>query len=113
MRIRQNTHIRSERIAVNVEKTITDLGLAAAQCEFWAAQPEIPYWDRAKLVEQAKAYRDEQVRVLERADRPHPQIETALTLWDALTGPAAQDVYAGCAAIAGVVIVVEILLAVL
>ena len=45
-------------------KQIEGLGLTAAQCELWAAQPETHYWEKAWLRERAAFYCEEQAMLL-------------------------------------------------
>ena len=97
-------------------KQIEGLGLTAAQCDLWAAQPETHYWEKAWLRERAAFYREEQAMLLEqnraRTERWREIGVFWLTVWDVVTSPTAKDCYAGAAALTGLVLVVEIALAI-
>ena len=97
-------------------KQIEGLGQTAAQCDLWAAQPETHYWEKAWLRERAAFYRDEQAMLLEQ-NRARDEYWRGigifcLEVWDVATSPTAKDCYAGAAALTGLVLVVEIALAI-
>ena len=96
-------------------KQIEGLGLTAAQCDLWAAQPETHYWEKAWLRERAAFYREEQAMLLEqnraRTERWREIGIFWLEVWDALRSPTAQDFYAGVAALTGLALVAEMALA--
>ena len=96
-------------------KQIEGLGLMAAQCELGAAQPETHYWEKARLKERAAFYREEQAMLLEKnraRDEHWREIGIFwLTVWDVATSPTAKDFYAGVAALTGLVLAVEMALA--
>ena len=97
-------------------KQIEGLGLTAAQCDLWAAQPETHYWEKAWLKERAAFYREEQAMLLEqnrvRTERWREIGIFCLEVWDVATSPTAKDCYAGAAALTGLALVVEIALAI-
>lgn len=50
----------------DLEQQIEDLGVWAAGLELSAADPQTPYWLRAKDAEHAKTIREEQLRLLDK-----------------------------------------------
>lgn len=64
---------------IQMESEAEALGRAAAECDLWAQQPEVPYWDKAELVARAKRYRTRQTEILSAQAKPQRQHGGLLT----------------------------------
>lgn len=64
-RTEQIAHATCDRHGVGLPPEVENLGRLAAELEFWAAQPEIAYWERAQLTARAAEYRKAQFDLLE------------------------------------------------